>query len=177
MRCINETITSDGSDFGVYCRAWLDGVGKGPESGRRRDLFPLPLMHDVSVPSSCDVDAETIMSTCNLCIIVLNSVWDDCPSVAQKPFVDWCNAAQAKVHGTVLNGVLRMFSRLYNDAAKPRYDGGTAKHPELISSSVEMCPTVCTCDSMAYVSDVLKDIITDGDGFCSWCVWASVAGA
>ena len=164
FRFIYEATISDASTFGVYCRTWLCGVEDGPKLGRHRDIFPLPLMKSVPLSSSCEVGADPVLKMCNLTILALNFVWDDCPSVPKRPVGGRCNSAQIEVHGNVLKSVLRMFDRLDNGVAKQWSEKGLNKHPELISSRVEMCPTACTCDSMAFVSEALRDSITADDG-------------
>jgi hypothetical protein len=96
--CFYDMVISDCSSFGVYCRAWL-GAGAGAcTTGRNRDIFPLPLMESVMLPPTLDIDSKVFMNTCNLAVLALNFLWDDCPSVATPPRMGALTSAQAKVH-------------------------------------------------------------------------------
>ena len=159
-----DMVVNDSSTFGAYCRVWLSGSFDDKRGGRNRDIFPLPLMTNVFLSPTCDIDVSVVLNTCNLGILALNFLWDDCPSVAKPPSLGPITAAQANVHTHVQSSVLRLVERLLNVSARPRTVNMGPANPDLVAAKVEMGPVACTCDAMNFVSDSLRDQVISNGG-------------
>lgn len=57
-----------------------------------------------------------------------------------------------------------MFSRLIDRSAEPRGLSVAPANPPLVASLVEMGATACTCDSLSFVTDELREQVLDGGG-------------
>ena len=159
-----EQTIADSSNFGAYCRAWLKHRPSDTATGRHRDLFHVPLVLANSLLSVDGLDDTLVLKISNLCIIALNFLWDDCPIVPRVPKTGRANAAQCKVQENVVRLVRRMMSRLSSETARMRDTDLQKDYPRLVSDLVEMCPEACTCDSMSYVSESLREAITSEGG-------------
>ena len=116
------------------------------------------------MPHDCVIDPKLLQNISNLTILSLNFLWDGCPATPSSPYRGTPNAAQVKVHEHVTGSVLRMFDRLSDVTARIRPPGGIGRNPSLVASLVEMGPKACTCDAMSFVSDPLRDAVTERGG-------------
>lgn len=67
-----ESVIADDSTFGTYCRAKLSDTCMAKYRGRRRDLFPLPLMRATAQPPTLEMDEVLFLNICSLVVLSLN---------------------------------------------------------------------------------------------------------
>ena len=142
-----DSVMVDESSFGKYCRSWVSSRAPKSRQGRNRDIYPLPLFESGIIMPSLDFDQDLILKICNLSILGLNFMWDDCIDMAPCPTFGNPSTAQATVHRHVMSSVHRMFTRLLGIDAQTREGPSSEQHPDMVADKVDMGPVACTCSA------------------------------